>query len=98
MGSVTSTREGRDLVPLKNICSKKCESPLVFFVSYFDPVPINAKTVTVLVSLWGTVMTRKPLGRVVFSNMEPLRNHLCYLVNLYSVLLHGVAVSQGDFF
>ena len=60
---------GLFLVPLKNMCSKKCEIPLISFVSYFDPVPTNIKTVTLLAFLIGIVNNLKLLSSVVFLNI-----------------------------
>ena len=34
------------LVPLKNICSKKCEIPLLLNVSFREPVPIQTPIAT----------------------------------------------------
>src|SRR3989344_4823720 len=59
---------GRLLVPLKNKCSKKCEMPLIFFVSYFEPVPKSAHSVTASVSFIGATTHRRPFLKVLFWN------------------------------
>ena len=43
--------------------------PLISFVSYLEPVPTNAKTVTAWVLFCGTVMILKPFLSVVFLNI-----------------------------
>ena len=54
------------LVPLKNICSKKWDMPLMLFASYLDPVPTNIKKVTLLAFFMGTEITLSPFLSVVF--------------------------------
>ena len=54
------------VVPLKHICSKKCEIPFISFVSYFEPASTNTKTVTVGLSFIGAITTRKPFFKTFF--------------------------------
>src|SRR3989338_2236915 len=61
-----SIARGRFAVPLKHICSRKCEMPLMFFVSYLLPASTNAITVTVALSFIGTTINRNPFGRIFF--------------------------------
>src|SRR3989344_3454281 len=59
---------GRLWVPLKNMCSKKWEMPLVFLVSYRLPAPHKTIAVTDLNEVSGASTTRRPLGKVSCSN------------------------------
>ena len=61
---------GLFLVPLKNMCSKKCESPFCFLVSYLEPVPTTTRTVAVLVPRMGAVITRIPFFSFVCLNIK----------------------------
>ncbi len=64
--SVVMTRGvGRFTVPLKHMCSRKCESPASRGSSLNDPVPTVTMTVTVGFPSMGIVRTRTPLSRVV---------------------------------
>src|SRR3989344_7828958 len=86
------------LVPLKNMCSRKCEMPLVSFVSYFEPVPTNAKTVTACVLFCGTVIILKTFLSVVFLNIivQFCANGCNQFTDFNSFLLHGIPVADGD--
>jgi len=58
----SAEREG---VPLKSMCSMKCEMPFSAGVSQREPVPIQNPTATLRTEGMGSVMTRMPLERVV---------------------------------
>ena len=59
---LTAPGSGRSFVPLKNMCSKKCEMPFIFFDSYFEPVPIKTSMVNTAAFFDGTVKIRNPEG------------------------------------
>ena len=61
-----SMDRGRFSVPLKHICSKKWESPLISLVSYLDPASTNTKTVAAKLLSFGAVIIRRPLSKVIF--------------------------------
>src|SRR5690625_4332651 len=53
-------------VPLKNICSKKCEIPLFIFVSLREPVKTHIPIVTDLTEGICSWTIRSPFGLVCF--------------------------------
>src|SRR3990167_447831 len=63
-----SVAEGLFLVPLKNICSRKWEMPLVDFFSYLEPAPHKTMAVTDLTAGRGDRIIRRPFSKVIFSN------------------------------
>src|ERR1700679_3107121 len=81
---------GRRGVPLKTICSRKCEMPFMLLSSYFEPVSTITKTVTAGLSFIGIVMTRKPFFNVVFLNCM-------YIVLSYDSLLQFSFQKVGEF-
>lgn len=60
----------RTLVPLKDMCSRKCAVPLLTSVSYLLPASIHTPTVAVSVNGLVSDATRNPLGRVVICDTK----------------------------
>ena len=54
---------GRLVVPLKHMCSRKCEIPFNCLVSYLEPASASTNTVTVGLSFIGIIMSRRPFFR-----------------------------------
>src|SRR3989344_663936 len=59
---------GLFLVPLKQRCSKKWESPFISLVSYSEPASTKTRIVVARFPGWGTVIIRRPFSRIVFVN------------------------------
>src|SRR3989344_3519566 len=66
--SLISRAPLRLLVPLKNMCSRKCASPFSRSFSYREPVPVITTTVAVAVCGIGTSATRRPFFKVWMSH------------------------------
>src|SRR3990167_10822009 len=83
---------GRFSVPLKHICSKKWEMPLISLVSYLEPASTKIKTVVVKLSFIGTVMILNPFSKTILLGILILRTYdVLNFFNFYSFLFHRVA-------
>src|SRR5690349_18957088 len=82
----------RLVVPLKSMCSIKCEIPFCSWFSRRDPVPIHMPTETD--RTWGmaSVITRTPLASVVISiSRTPLEEAVMGKLEVLNQLYHFLA-------
>src|SRR3990170_1353784 len=87
---------GRFSVPLKHICSKKWEMPLISFVSYLEPASTKIKTVVVKLSFIGIVIILNPFFKIILSGILILRTYdVLNFFDFYSFLFHRIAIANG---
>src|SRR3989344_3894059 len=72
---------GRFSVPLKHMCSRKCDMPFIFLFSYLEPASTRIKTVTVGLSAIGAIITLSPFFKVFFENFITIYKYRGYPQN-----------------